>query len=188
MKRGLLERKTAKRRDVLRSLAALPVAGLLWRPGRAGARASRIIVLTGVEVPAGKIHAHIFGWAAETPQGWVGRVMTAHVATATRDLPGFAAGSTRVVPRGTANIVNGYTDGNGVRASTVCLAGILRGVVTDSTVTLTGELTHVENSLIFKPGDPIGVEGEKGAGEFTFTIRAAGKDRTIRCTGVILTS
>lgn len=146
------------------------------------------MVFTGIEPPRGGIYDHVFGWAAETPEGWIGRVMTAHVAVATRDLPGFAEGATAVVRRGTANTVNGYTGGDGVRASTVCLASITKGDVAGSVVKLTGELTQTENPVVFKPGAPIWIEGSVGAGEFTFTIRAAGRDREVRCTGLILTS
>jgi hypothetical protein len=107
---------------------------------------------------------------------------------AKRDLPGFAGGSTTVVPRGTANTVNGYADGNGVRASTVCFASITRGDIRGSSIRLTVELTHTENPVVFTLGAPIRVEGSAGADEFTFTIRAAGREREIRCTGVLLTS
>lgn len=176
------------RRQLLRALAVLPVSAFLLRPGGASAQAGRIVVFTGVEPPRGPIYDHVFGWAAETPEGWVGRVMTAHVGVATRDLPGFAEGTTRVVPRGTANTVNGYTGGDGVRASTVCLASITKGHFAGSAVKLEGELTHTENPLIFQQGAPIRIEGSVGSGEFTFTIRAAGRDREVRCTGLILTS
>lgn len=97
------------------------------------------------------------------------------VATAMRDFPGFAAGVTMVVPKGMANTVNGHMDKDGVRAASVCLSDITDVSVMASTVKVTAKLTHAENPMIFKLGDPVGIEGNKDAGEFTFTIRGGAK-------------
>lgn len=184
-----MARNEATRRDVLRSLAALPVTALLLRPGVATAQASKIIVFNGVQPRPEGVSGLVFGWAAETPQGWIGRVVDAASATATRDFPGFAAGVTMIVPTGMANTINGHTDKDGVRYSGVCFSDVTGGSVMGSTVKVTGKLTHAENPVIFKLGDPISIEGNKDTGEFTFTIRGAGKDNVMKgYKGVILTS
>jgi len=109
-----------------------------------------------------------------------GRAVDAGVATAVRDFPGTAAGVTMVVPKGMANTINGHTDKDGVRASTVCFADITGGSVMGSTVKLTGKLTHAENGMIFKLGDPVSLEGSKDSNEFTYTIRGGGKDNVLK--------
>lgn len=82
------------RRQLLRSLAALPLSAAFFGPREAKAETRKIVVFTGIEPPRGGIYNHVFGWAAETPEGWIGRVFFAHIAVAERDLPGFAEGAT----------------------------------------------------------------------------------------------
>jgi len=180
-RRKTMETTEATRRTLLQSLAALPVTALLLRPRDAAAQAGKMILFNGVLANfAPGIDVHVFGWAAETPGGWIGRAVDAGVATAVRDFPGTAAGVTMVVPKGMANTINGHTDKDGVRASTVCFADITGGSVMGSTVKLTGKLTHAENGMIFKLGDPVSLEGSKDSNEFTYTIRGGGKDNVLK--------
>ncbi len=97
-----MDRNEAARRGFLRTLAALPVTAALLRPDVAAAQASRMIVFRGVQAnaPAEGPATHVFGWAAETSQGWSGLVTDWNVATARQDFPGFAAGAMMVVPQG----------------------------------------------------------------------------------------
>lgn len=176
-----MKKTQTTRREALRSLAALPVMAMFLRPGEAAAQASKIVLFNGVRTDfAPGVHVHVFGWAAETARGWIGRVVDAGVATAMRDYPGFAAGATMVVPKGMADTINGHMDKDGVRGSSVCFSDVTGASIMGSTVKLTGKLTHSENPMIFKHGDPISVEGSKDTGEFTFTIRGAGKDNVIQ--------
>ncbi len=118
-----MEGNKATRRGLLRFFAALPVTAWLLRPDVAAAQASRMVVFNGVQAnaPAEGPAAHVWGWAAETPQGWIGRVVDAQVATARRDYPGFAAGVTMVTPKGTSNTINGTMDNDGIRAQRLLL-------------------------------------------------------------------
>jgi len=185
-----MEGNEATRRDLLRSLAILPVTALLLQPGIAAGQApSRIVVFNGVQVnylPG--VDVHVFGWAAETSQGWIGRVLDGAVAIAMRDFPGFAAGTMMVVPKGMANTINGHMDKDGVRGSSICWADVIGGSVMGSTVKLTGKLTHSDNPMIYKVGDPTNLEGNKDTGEFTYTLHGAGRDVVLRPKGQILTS
>ena len=108
------------RRLLLQSLAVMPAAALILRPGTALAAPKKIIVFNGtVLVAGGKIEVRAFGWAAETEEGWSGIVLDAGISSAMRDMVGTAAGMTAVVPKGMANTINGFTNKEGVRATTV---------------------------------------------------------------------
>ena len=175
------------RRTLLQSLAGLPAAALLIRPAAAATQAKQMLVFNGVLVDAAPgIDVHVFGWAAETPEGWVGRVVDAGVAEAVADFPGAAAGTTQTVPKGTADVINGYTDKDGVRAASVCFEEVTGGSVEGSTVRLEGRLTHAENPVIFKPGDAMRLEGDAATGEMTYILHGNGKDNVFKLKGVLL--
>jgi len=73
----------------------------------------------------------------------------------------------------------------------VCFSDVTGAAVAGSFFKLTGVLTQSEAAgAIFNLGDPISVEGNADAGEFTFTIRAAGagRDAVFNMTGPILMS
>ncbi|MFQ5932470.1 MAG: hypothetical protein ACE5MM_08690 [Nitrospiraceae bacterium] len=179
----------ATRRDLLKSLATLPVAALLLPSGSAAAQARKIVVFKGVQANRRPgMDAHVFGWAAETPQGWTGWVVDGAVSTAMRDFPGAATGTMRVVPKGTPNTINGIMNKDGIRGSTVCFEEVTSGSVMGSIVKLRGELRYAENPMIFKRGDPMTVEGNLETGEFTYTLRGGGKDNVFKMKGQILTS
>jgi len=184
-----MKNREALRRDLLRSFAALPVMALLSRPAVGAAQASRVVVFQGVQpnihhMPGADFH--LFGWAAETPQGWVGRVVDATVAPAMGDFPGFAAETVMVVPKGTPNTINGHVSKDGVRGSSVCFAEITGGAVAGAVVKLAGKLTVADNPVIHKPGDPVSLEANRETGEINYLIRAAGRDRPHRARGQIL--
>lgn len=177
------------RRTLLQLLAALPAVALATRPSLAATQASRVVVFNGVkEAAAPGIDVHVFGWAAETPQGWIGRTVDAGVGEAIADFPGTAAGVTKTVPKGTPNTINGHTDKDGVRGSSVCFEDVTAGSVEGSMVKLQGRLTHAENPEIFIIGDPMSLEGNPDTGEFTFTLRGGGKDNVFDMKGVIIIS
>lgn len=179
----------ATRRNVIRSLAALPAMALLARPGKALAQASKIVVFNGVApTPTPGVNLHYFGWAAETPQGWIGRITDGPVSVAMRDFTRFAAGMTAVVPKGMANTINGHMDKDGVPAAGVCFADITGGSVTSSTINLTGKLTETEQPVLNRPGDPVSLYGNKDTGELTYTIRGGGRDIVYKGKGMFLTS
>lgn len=172
--------KDATRRALLWSLGALPAAALLLRPGAAAGQARNQVLFGGVRVNfAPGIDVHVFGWATQTPQGWTGHISDGAVATAMRDFPGTAAGVTMVVPKGMANTINGHMDKDGVRGASVCWPEVTGVTLTGSSIKITGKLTHAENPMIFKLGDPVSLDGNKDTGEFTFTIRGGGKDNVI---------
>ena len=75
------------------------------------------------------------------------------MSVAKRDFADTAAGTTRIVPKGVANTINGYTDKDGVRATGVWFEEITDGSFEGAIVKLKGKLTHAENSVIFKLGD-----------------------------------
>src|SRR5919197_2787081 len=86
----------ATRRTLVRSLAALPVAAALLPPRVAMAQTRQIILFDGIQtgLPPGSAGTNVMGWAAETPDGWVGRIVDSDVGPAQADFPGFAAGAT----------------------------------------------------------------------------------------------
>ncbi len=177
------------RREVLCSLAALPAMALLLRPGAAVAQASKIVVFNGVApTPTPGVNLHYFGWAAENPQGWTGRITDGPVSVAMRDFARFAAGMTAVVPKGMANTINGHMDKDGVPAAGVCFADITGGSVTSSTINFTGKLTDTEHPVLNRPGDPVSIYGNKDSGELTYTIRGGGKDIVYKGKGMFLSS
>jgi hypothetical protein len=168
------------RRALVRFLGVLPAAALLFRPGAAAGQTRNLVLFHGVRANfAPGIDVHVFGWAAQTPQGWTGHISDGAVAAAMRDLPGTAAGVTMVVPKGMANTINGHMDKDGVRGASVCWSEVTGVTLTGATVKVTGKLTYAENPMIFKLGDPVSLDGNKDAGEFTFTIRGGGKDNVI---------
>ncbi len=179
----------ATRRNILLALAALPAGAMLLRPNAAAAQATKLIVFNGVTTIEGPgIDVVVFGWAAQTADGWTGYTVDAPVSEAKRDFAGTAAGITRIVPKGMANTINGFTDKDGVRASGVCFEEITDGSVEGAVVKLKGKLTHAENPVIFKPGDPMTLEGNADTGEFTYMLHGAGKDNVFKMKGIILVS
>ena len=109
------------RRLLLQSLAVMPAAALVLRPGMAVAAPKKIIVFNGtVVVAGGKIEIQAFGWAAETEDGWTGIVVDAGIANAMRDMVGTAAGMTAVVPKGMSKTIDGFINKDRVRGTSVC--------------------------------------------------------------------
>ena len=177
------------RREMFLAAAALPAGAALLSPGAAVAGAHRLVVFNGLYTFEGPgIDLIVFGWAVQTAEGWTGRVVDAGASTAKRDFVGTAAGTTRVVPKGMANTINGYTDKDGVRATGVCFEEITGGSIDGPMVSLKGELTHAENAVIFKVGDPMTFEGNADTGEFKYSLRGGGKDNVFTLKGTILVS
>ncbi len=177
------------RRLLLRSFAALPAAALVLRPQTAFAAATKIITFNGsVLVAGGKIEVRAFGWAAETADGWIGIAVDAGIANAMRDMVGTAAGATAVVPKGMSGTINGHMNTDGVRGTSVCFEEVTEASISGSKVSIQGKLIVAENPMIFKPGDPMTVEGDASTGEFTYTLRGGGKDNVFDMKGVILTA
>lgn len=175
------------RREMLLAAAALPVGAALLSPDAAVAGVHRLIVFNGVQTFEGTgIYLVVFGWAAQTADGWTGRVVDGGVSEAKRDFAGTAAGTTRIVPKGMANTINGYTDKDGVRATGVCFEEVTDGSIDGPIVKLKGRLTHAENPVIFKLGDPMTLEGNAETGEFTYSLRGGGKDNVFKMKGTIL--
>lgn len=182
-----MDAKTSTRRHALQALAAAPMAALLLRPSLAAAQATKIVAFHGTTAING-ITVHAFGWAAQTPDGWIGEVVDAASSVAMRDFAGTATGTTKIVPKGMANTINGHTDKDGVRATSVCFEEVTEGSIEGSTVTLKGKLTHAENPVIFRNGDPMTLEGNADTGEFTYTLHGGGKDNVFKMKGRILVS
>ena len=177
------------RRTLLASLAALPLTVALGRQNVAMAAPNKMVVFSGVAVNfAEGIDIHVFGWAAETAEGWVGRVVDSALGVAMHDLAGNAAGVTKIVPKGMANTINNWRDPDGVRGASVCFEDVTEGSVEGSRFALKGKLTHAENPIIFRTGDPMSLEGDASTGEFTYTLRGDGKDQVIPMKGMILIS
>lgn len=177
------------RRRLLQSLAVLPATAMTLAPGKAFAAASKIIVFNGTTLIAGgKIEVRAFGWAAETADGWTGIVVDSGTADAVRDMAGFAAGVTAIVPKGMSGTINGFTDKDGVRATTVCFEEVTAASISGTKVSIEGRLFAAENPVIFKHGDPMTVEGDASTGKFVYTLRGGGKDNKFDMTGVILIS
>ncbi len=175
------------RRLLLQSLAVLPAAALVLRPDTARAAASKVIVFKGgVFVAGGKIEVQTFGWAAETEDGWTGYVVDAGIANAMRDMVGTATGVTAVVPKGMSGTINGHMDKDGVRGASVCFEEVTGATISGTKVTIEGKLVAAENPVIFKPGDPMRMEGDASTGEYVYTLRGGGKDNVFKIKGVIL--
>lgn len=177
------------RRRLIRAFAALPMGAALLASGTARATSHRIVVF-GAVLPgfAPGIDVHVFGWAAQGPDGWIGQTVDAGVSEAVQDFPGFAAGVTATVPKGTAHTINGFTDKDGVRATGVCFEKVTDGSIEGAIVKLKGELTHAENPAIFKIGDPMSLEADAESGAFTYTLRGGGKDNVFHMKGQVLIS
>ena len=168
---------------------ALPAAALVLRPQTAFAAATKIITFNGsVLVAGGKVEVRAFGWAAETADGWTGIAVDAGIANAMRDMVGTAAGATAVVPKGMSGTINGHMNKDGVRGTSVCFEEVTEASISGSKVSIQGKLIVAENPMIFKPGDPMTVEGDANTGEFTYTLRGGGKDNVFDMKGVILTA
>ena len=175
------------RRLLLQSLAMLPAAALLVRPGTAQAATKRVIVFRGnVFVAGGKIEIQTFGWAAETDDGWTGSVVDAGIADAMRDMVGAAAGATAVVPKGMSGTINGHMTKDGVRGTSVCFEEVTGATISGTKFTIDGKLVAAENPIIFKPGDPMRVEGDASTGEYVYSLRGGGKDNVFNMKGVVL--
>ncbi len=184
-----MSENSTNRRLFLQSLVALPAAALLARPGLAQAATGKIIVFNGSEMRAGgKIEVRVFGWAAETAAGWTGMVIDGVISDAMRDMVGTATGVTAVVPKGMSGTINGVMDKDGVRATTICFEEVTKASITGSKVRIEGKLIAAENPVIFKPGDPMRMEGDASTGEFTYTLRGGGKDNKFNMKGIVLIS
>lgn len=169
----------ATRRTLVRSLAALPVAAALFPPRVAIAQTRQIILFEGVQtgLPPEATGTIVAGWAAETPDGWIGRIVDSSVGSAQADFPGFAAGTTAVVPQGTPDTLNSRVSPNGIRVTDTCFSDVHDATIQESFFRIEAALRQTQNNLLFVPGDPVVIEGNADAGEFTFTVRAAGQDR-----------
>lgn len=177
------------RRNALLALAAIPAGAMLLGPAMAAPKASRLVVFNGKTTFAGPgIDVVVFGWAAQTADGWIGQVVDAASSVAKRDFAGTATGITRIVPKGMANTINGHTDKDGVRATSVCFEEIIDGSVDGPIVKLKGRLTHAENPVIFRIGDAMTLDGNAKTGEFTYSLHGGGKANVFEMKGVILLS
>lgn len=184
-----MSERVTNRRVLLQSLAALPAAALLTRAGLAQAATGKMIVFDGTTLVAGgKIEVRAFGWAAETQNGWIGIVVDAGTADAMRDMVGTATGVTAVVPKGMAGTINGFMDKDGVRGASVCFEEVTSASISGSKVRIEGKLIAAENPVIFKPGDPMTMEGDASTGEFLYTLRGGGKDNKFNMKGIVLIS
>ena len=178
---------TTNRRRLLQSLVALPAAALALGPQMAVAATNRMIVFNGsILVAGGKIEIQTFGWAAETKDGWTGIVVDAGIANAMRDMVGTAAGMTAVVPKGMSGTINGHMNKDGVRGTSVCFEEVTGATISGSKFTIDGKLVAAENPVIFKPGDPMRVEGDASTGEYVYSLRGGGKDNVFKMKGVVL--
>ncbi len=182
-----MSKDATTRRLLLQSLAVLPAAALVLRPGTAQAATNKVIVFRGgVFVAGGKIEIQTFGWAAETEDGWTGLIVDAGVGNAMRDMVGTATGMTAVVPKGMSGTINGHINKDGVRGTSVCFEEVTGATISGSKFTIDGKLVAAENPVIFKPGDPVRVEGDASTGEYVYTLRGGGKDNVFNMKGVIL--
>ncbi len=93
-----------------------------------------------------------------------------------------------VVPKGAPRTINGFTNKEGVRGSTVCFEEVTGASVMGSAIEIKGELRYAENPVIFKPGDPMTLKGSTNSSEFTYILRGGGKDNTFQMKGQILLS
>lgn len=183
--------ETTNRRRVLQSFAALPAAAaLLLGPGAAAAAtARRFIAFDGSQfVAGGKVEMRVFGWAAETADGWTGFAVDAGIADAMRDMVGTATGATAVVPKGTSGTINGHMNKDGVRGTSVCFERITGATIDGTKVTIEGQLFAAENPLIFKHGGAMRIEGDAATGEFNYVLHGGGKDNSFDMKGVVLIS
>jgi hypothetical protein len=184
-----MSKDVTSRRLLLKSLAVLPVTALALGPGTALAATRKMIVFQGSAfVAGGKIEIRTFGWAAETDKGWTGSVVDAGIADAMRDMVGAAAGMTAVVPKGMSGTINGHMTKDGVRGTSVCFEEVTAATVSGSKFTIEGKLVSAENPVIFKPGDPMRVEGDASTGEYTYTLKGGGKDNVFDMKGVVVIS
>jgi hypothetical protein len=175
------------RRLLLKSLAVLPAAALVIGSGAAQAAPKKVIVFRGSAfVAGGKIEVQTFGWAAETGDGWTGSVVDAGIADAMRDMVGAAAGATAVVPKGMSGTINGHMTKDGVRGTSVCFEEVTGATISGSKFTIDGKLVVAENPIIFKPGDPMRIEGDASTGEYVYTLHGGGKDNVFNMKGVVL--
>src|SRR5437016_1059875 len=103
-----MARKTFTRRALVPSLAALPLVATLFPPLQAVAQVTRAILFKGSSRGAVPGRENwVFGWVAETPEGWTGMGSDWSIAIAEQDLPGSAAfAGVVVVPKGTPSTVN----------------------------------------------------------------------------------
>lgn len=181
-----MTREMISRRQVVTGIGLGALAAALLPDRSAVAQAQRIAVFSGVGTPRPGLDLHVFGWGAQTAAGWTGRIVDSAIAVAERDFAGFAAGTTAIVPKGMANTINGYMDKDGIRGTSVCFSEVTDVAVSGSSVGFTARLTHAENPVIFKLGDPVTVVGDANTGEMTFTIRGGGKDNVFKLKGTIL--
>ncbi len=103
-----------------------------------------------------------------------------------RDMVGTAAGMTAVVPKGMSDTINGFTNKDGVRGTSVCFEEVTGASISGSKFTIEGKLVAAENSIIFKPGDPMRVEGDASTGQYKYMLRGGGKDNLFDMKGVVL--
>ncbi len=184
-----MSKDATNRRLFLQSLAVLPAAALVLRPGTALPATGKMIAFDGsVLVAGGRIEIRVFGWAAETEDGWTGYVVDAGIANAMRDMVGTATGMTAVVPKGMSGTINGHINKDSVRGTSVCFEEVTGASISGSKFTIEGKLIAAENPVIFKPGDPMRMEGDASTGEFNYSLRGGGKDNSFDMKGVVLIS
>ncbi len=167
-------KKEVARRDLLRSLALLSGTALVLQPRAVRAQSGRMVLLNGTQVNYGPgTDVNVFGWAAQTSKGWIGRVIDLAITPARRDYTLFAGWvgptATFVVPKG-MRAINGGMSPDGVRAGSVCASDITDCSVVGSIVKLTGKITEAENPVLFREGNAITLEGNKDTGEMTYLI------------------
>ncbi len=76
----------ATRRNALLALAAIPAGAMLLGPAMAAQKASQLVVFNGKTTFAGPgIDVVVFGWAAQTADGWIGQTVDAATSVAKRE-------------------------------------------------------------------------------------------------------
>ena len=69
----MIDSNKTRQCEILRSLAALPLATMFFPTIGTVAQTSKLVVFNGVHANFDPgIDVHVFSWAAETPQGWIG--------------------------------------------------------------------------------------------------------------------
>ena len=184
-----MNKDVTSRRLLLQSLAVLPVTALALGSSKTLAATGKMIAFQGSAFVAdGKIEVRTFGWAAETDNGWTGSVVDAGIADAMRDMVGAAAGMTAVAPKGMSGTINGHMTKDGVRGTSVCFEEVIGASISGSKFTIEGKLVAAENPIIFKPGDPMTVEGDASTGEYIYTLHGGGKDNVFNMKGLVIIS
>ena len=92
------------------------------------------------------------------------------------------------VPKGMSGTINGFMNKDSVRGTSVCFEEVTGATISGSKFTIDGKLIAAENPVIFKPGDPMRMEGDASTGEFNYSLRGGGKDNSFDMKGVVLIS